>query len=225
MKSAIYLMFVIVIILIAGGALSATASGQVAQFRLSSPSINVEATASAIRLAHKQSEMETATQKRLQTIQAQIEQTQQALDTLTQNGQAELRQSNSRLATLDSQIEQSKQEIHRLQATIVQLQQTISTDETNYHNQLLALQQTLQSQKSDLQKNLETVSAQLQAAYVQSQASPRPPEGTDDLPGFEEVEEDHPDDDRDDHDSDDEHDDEEHDDDEEEEDKDEDDDD
>ena len=129
------------------------------------PKIDVEATAQAIQFENKRVEIEAAAQKRLASIQAQIDQRQQTLAELNHSNEAEITQLQTQVSNLQTQIEQARAETQQLQTTITQLEQTIKDDEAASQKELADEQFGMQQKETLLQNDLQSVSDQLQVVY------------------------------------------------------------
>jgi hypothetical protein len=123
--------------------------------------VDVEATAHAIQLQNRQSEIKAAGQERLLMLQSQIIQAQRDLDDLSRTAQRQTTQLETQLSTLRAEIEQHQSGIKTTQDKITQIQQTIKNDETAYQTEITRLKTEMEQTESELA----TIQAQLQAAY------------------------------------------------------------
>lgn len=123
--------------------------------------VNVEATARAVQLQHRRSEIEAAGQERLLMLKRQITQTQQDLDSLNSSAKRQTTQLETQLSALQAQVEESQAEIEITQEKIAQTRQNTQDDETSYQAEITQLKAELTQAESDLA----TAQADLQTAY------------------------------------------------------------
>ncbi len=129
--------------------------------------VDVAATAQAIQHQNQQTESQSILQEREAALQAQIQQSQQAIGELDSVSQAQLAKMRAELVDLTAQIEQVRANNQGTQAHIEQIQQTIQNDDVAYQNQVTTLQTNLSQTENQMKQEMETATAQLQAAYDQ----------------------------------------------------------
>lgn len=127
--------------------------------------VNVEATAQAIQYQNQQTETQAMIQEREAALQAQIEQSQQAITELDNSSQAQLAKMRAEIVDLKAQIDQKTANIQAAQAHLNELQQAIQNDDGVYQDQLAALQTNMTQAESQIKQEMEAAYAQLQMAY------------------------------------------------------------
>jgi hypothetical protein len=162
---------VVVVLLIVVGlfGLSSVFAGshQGGQVTLLASNIDVQATARAIQVENQKNKLVTAAQKRLNSLQVQIQQARRSGEELDQLIAAQTSQQEQQLAALQQEALEQQQQIEKLRSTALFLQDTLSQEESEHSLRLDSRETEFRKSEEELRAVLAAMTTELNAAWAQ----------------------------------------------------------